>query len=405
METSTSGSSMQQSIRSDYSLKPLTTTVPIDLLEVQSESPVDFGSLKRNKVDLDAYFNAQKMFEYFDMLNGPTYVNLVKEFWIRAEVYDIEFAKAQESQVVSLNPNLKGKSRKEMGLEPFHCLEIKSVVMGIPVSITEGVIAKACKKDALLESYTNLLLRGNPATKLVEMDIEHRVLLKIINECFFQKGGGADQPNLDHKLVLYFLAGFQPINLPRYIMHHLCWAIKEASKGKRKQVPYGRLLSEIFCQGGVLKTLDTFNLVLDRVLGITTGRMINGKSLFNMKAIEIILTDSRDLKESEAPSQTIRDFPSILKENNPEALSAYLAAFAKESEEATKRAEVAKARKQKSAKTEATDSGVVAAPKRKRGKLILMSPWKQLNKPGKKLKLKKLLALLGHSRERLKSRL
>jgi len=76
-----------------------------------------------------------------------------------------------------------------------------------------------------VESYTNLLLRGNPATKLVDMDIKHRVLLKIINECIFQKGGGADQPNLDHKLVLYFLAGFQQINLPRYIMHHLCWAI------------------------------------------------------------------------------------------------------------------------------------------------------------------------------------
>jgi len=141
--------------------------------------------------------------------------------------------------------------------------------------------------------------------------------------------------------VLYFLAGFQPINLPRYLMHHLCWAIKEAYKGKRKQVHCGRLLSEIFYQGGVLKTLDTFNLVSDRVLGITTGRMINGTSLHNMKAIQIILTDSKDLKESEAPSQFIRDFPSILKENHPGALSAYLAAFAKESEEAQRKSEVA----------------------------------------------------------------
>jgi len=308
-------------------------------------------------------------------------VNLVKEFWIRAEVFDVEAAKAQENQAVSRNPNLKGKSRKEMGLEPFHGLEIKSTVMGIPVSITEGVIARACmmapegrfqwnvsRKDVLLESYTNLLLKGNPATKLVDMKIEHRVLLKIINECFFQKGGGSDQPNLDHKLVLYFLAGFQQINLPRYIMHHLCWAIKEASKGKRKQVPCGRLLSEIFYQGGVLKTLDKFNLVSDRVLGINTGRMISGKTLYNMKAIEIILTDAKDLKESDTPSQTIRDFPSILKEDNPDALTAYLAEFAKESADATQKTEVAKARKQKAAKSEATNSEVVAAPKRKRGK-------------------------------------
>jgi len=34
----------------------------------------------------------------------------------------------------------------------------------------------------------------------------------------------------------------------------------------------------------VLKTLDRFNLVSDRILGIATGRMISGKTLFNMKA-------------------------------------------------------------------------------------------------------------------------
>jgi len=82
----------------------------------------------------------------------------------------------------------------------------------------------------------------------------------------------------------------------------------------------------------------------------------------------MVLTDEKDLKESSAPSQTIRDFPSILKEDNPEALTAYLAAFAKESEDASQQAEVALARKQKAAKSEATNYDRVAAPKRKRGK-------------------------------------
>ena len=135
------------------------------------------------------------------------------------------------------------------------------------------------RKDIMLESFTNLLLNGNPKAKFVSMDIKHRLLLKITNECFFQKGGSADQPSLDQKLALYFLASYQAINLPRYLMHHLCWAIKEGAKGKRKQVPCGRLLSEIFYQGGLLKMLDRFNMVSDRILGIATGRMINGKSL------------------------------------------------------------------------------------------------------------------------------
>jgi len=58
---------------------------------------VDFASLKRNGVDMEALISSQKMSDYFHMLNGPTYVNLVKEFWIRAEVCDVESAKSQES--------------------------------------------------------------------------------------------------------------------------------------------------------------------------------------------------------------------------------------------------------------------------------------------------------------------
>jgi len=76
------------------------------------------------------------MFDYFHMLNGPTYVNLVKDFWIRAEIYDIESAKSEESQAVSKSPSLKGKSREEMGLGSFNGLEIRSAVMGIPIAIT-----------------------------------------------------------------------------------------------------------------------------------------------------------------------------------------------------------------------------------------------------------------------------
>ena len=71
---------MQHATKSNYSIKPLTMSIQIDSLDVQIESPVDFGSLKRNGVDMEALISAQKMSEYFQMINGPTYVNLVKEF-------------------------------------------------------------------------------------------------------------------------------------------------------------------------------------------------------------------------------------------------------------------------------------------------------------------------------------
>jgi hypothetical protein len=77
----------------------------------------------------------------------------------------------------------------EKSLTSFSSLEIKSEVMGIPVTITEEVIAKACrvaaegrfqeivkKDDILLKSYYNLLLDGNSEDNTSEMEIHHRML-------------------------------------------------------------------------------------------------------------------------------------------------------------------------------------------------------------------------------------
>ena len=73
--------------------------IPSDSFEVQSESPVDFASLRRNGMNLEPLISVQEMFPYFDMLNGPTYVTLVKDFWARAEVYDLEAALTEEDDM------------------------------------------------------------------------------------------------------------------------------------------------------------------------------------------------------------------------------------------------------------------------------------------------------------------
>ena len=145
-----SSSSKKASGSSDSGLqiKPKTMAIPLESFEVQVESPVDFASLKRNGMNLEAEIVAQQMFPYFEMLNGPTYVTLVKDFWVRAEVYDVDAAKDEELRAVIKDPSLRGKTRKEMGLESFRQTEIRSAVMGIPITITEEVIAKACRVTA-----------------------------------------------------------------------------------------------------------------------------------------------------------------------------------------------------------------------------------------------------------------
>jgi hypothetical protein len=78
------------------------------------------------------------------MLNGPTYVNLVKDFWLRDEVFNGKPAKVVGKQAGSK----KGKMTVEMNPTSFSSLEIRSEVMDIPINITEDVIAKACRVDA-----------------------------------------------------------------------------------------------------------------------------------------------------------------------------------------------------------------------------------------------------------------
>jgi len=75
-----SSSSKQTSGSSSSNVKPKTMAIPFESFEVQSESPVDCASLKRNGMDLESLITVQKMFPYFGMLNGPTYVTLVKDF-------------------------------------------------------------------------------------------------------------------------------------------------------------------------------------------------------------------------------------------------------------------------------------------------------------------------------------
>ena len=131
--------------------------------------------------------------------------------------------------------------------------------------------------------------------------------------------------------MLYFLAAFDKINLPKYLMHHLCWAVKEGIRGNRKQIPCGRLLSEIFTQGKLLKTLRRNNLASNKTLRTRTGKIINGKTLQNMKIIKKFSPSEKDLKESAVQSELMKDFPPIYKEKNPEVLATLIAGFVKES--------------------------------------------------------------------------
>jgi len=74
------------------------------------------------------------------MLNGPTYSNLVKHFFVRAEVYDRWTAEEELREKRARFPKNAQKTREELGLKEFKEIEIRSPVLGVNVVISRRSI-------------------------------------------------------------------------------------------------------------------------------------------------------------------------------------------------------------------------------------------------------------------------
>jgi hypothetical protein len=105
-----------------YEIKGRTMSLEEWELRIQTENLVDFTSLEHHGCNIRSYYEEQGLMEYFNMLNDPTYKTLVRHFWVRAHIYDRNATKLEETEKVMIDPTLKGKTREEMGLEPFDAL-------------------------------------------------------------------------------------------------------------------------------------------------------------------------------------------------------------------------------------------------------------------------------------------
>jgi len=300
-------------------------------LIVQVENPVDFLSLAHHGCDLRDIYQAQDLMNYFGMLNGPTYLALVQHFWVRAQLYDLKASKLEMDEKVLIDPSLEGKAREEMDLEPFRYEEIRSSVLGIPVVISvdtiAGVIRRASegrfvyglknKKSSWIPVVNRTILNSSTKGRYKDLDMRTKMLLKIQNENLLRKGSGGNKPSLDHKVFLHFFLTREKANVPKYIFRHLKKNLEDSQTIKKNFVPYGRLLSEIFHQNGVLDALKNVNCFTDAQLSTVTGRIINGATLVTMKLIrkEDHQELSTDLKESSVISNLMDDFPPICKQD------------------------------------------------------------------------------------------
>jgi len=215
---------------------------------------------------------------------------------------------------VLIDPSLQGKTREEMSLEPFRCTEIRSSIMGIPVFISEAVISWVIRRasegrfvngldnnktspwnDVVNKTMFNSTRKG----KYSDLSMKNKMLLKIQNENLLPKGGGGDQPSLDHRVFLHFFMTKEKSNVPKYIFKHMIKTLRESQTIKRSWIPYGRLISEILHQGRILNTLKEVNIFTDAQLRIITGKIINGGTL---KSNKRAITEAEYVEDAPEPA-------------------------------------------------------------------------------------------------------
>jgi len=252
------------------------------------ERLVDFASLLHHGCNIKGYYESQDLIHYFNMLNGPTYENLVKHFWVRASVFDKYAAKLEEAEKVLIDPTLEGKTREEMGSEPFVDTEIKSSIMGVPVFINQEIIAYVIgrasegnfkdgldnnKKSPWNDTVNETMFNSKKKGSYSNLSMEKKMMLKIQNENLLPKGGGSHQPSLEHKVFLHFFIKKEKTNVSRGFT--------------------------------------------DDMLDTVTSKIINGSTLGNMRLIkqEAITKLDIDLKKSRVSSNLMEGFPPICKQD------------------------------------------------------------------------------------------
>jgi len=226
-----------------YEIKGRTMSLKELDLKIQTENLVDFTSLAHHGCDIRSYYEAQGLMDYFNMLNGPTYKTLVRHFWVRAHVYDKKATKLEETEKVLIDPTLEGKSREEMGLEPFRCTEISSSIMGIPVFILEEIISFVIirssegnykggignsKTSPWNEVVNQSMFKSTKKCTYCDLSMEKKMLLKIQNENLLPKGGGNNQPSLEHRIFLHYFIMKEKENVPKYIFKHMIKELRES---------------------------------------------------------------------------------------------------------------------------------------------------------------------------------
>ncbi|KAK2411121.1 hypothetical protein QL285_046434 [Trifolium repens] len=263
-----------------------------DEINVAIESPVDLESIRVNGfADVVNLFKKQGLEYYFDFLNGPTYSELVKEFWMKASVITRDIYNKKVKETMEKHPEWKERTPEEMGLRSFFSTEIESFVAGFRISIRLCHILEALKlkRDGVIIKQSDVVgpeveeylfkPKTDPKDKFEWID-NCKVIYKILIDSVLPKLGGTDQISSVQKLFTYNVAKGNIVDIGRLIFDNLCTSIISS----KAIVRHSRLLSHMFAQCGLLDAVTPYLPGLGTfMLG---SKIVNSTSLRYLKLVK-----------------------------------------------------------------------------------------------------------------------
>ncbi|KAK2444731.1 hypothetical protein QL285_015736 [Trifolium repens] len=306
--------------------------------EFITEKFVDFESLKVNGIDIQSLFYDQQWKNYFEMLNGFVYYDIVKYFWQKATIFDKFNSDEEVKKMVEKDGSLKGKTRTQLGLRPYRGKEIMSNIMGINVLITQEHIAKilgldnegenvdeygekskhieSIKKDLFLPGCAN-----NDFGKAKFMKQNFSFAFKVFLASIITREGGYDTISLPHRHFIWFLYKKVKINLAKLLFDHLCFTISKSRSKSPSMIHHPRLISEIIRQTKLTQIIST-----KEKLRVFNTAKYDASVLVNMH-----LKTKEELKSAKSPLEQVYEkyfwcdgFPTISEFDNDEVIKNFL---------------------------------------------------------------------------------
>ncbi|KAK2435511.1 hypothetical protein QL285_020564 [Trifolium repens] len=263
-----------------------------DELNVAIENPVDLESIRVNGfAEVVHLYKKQGLEYYFDLLNGPSYTEMVKEFWMKASVITRDVYDRKVKEKIKENPEFKERTPEEIGLRSFISTEIESFVAGFRISIKLCHILEALKlkRDGVIIKHSDeagpdvdeylFKPKTNPKDKF-EWTNNCKIIYRILIESILSKLGGTDQISSVQKLFTFNVAKGNIVDIGRLIFYHLCMSIISS----KAIVRHSRLLSHMFAQSGLLDAITPYLPGLGTFL--LSSKIVNSTTLRYLKLVK-----------------------------------------------------------------------------------------------------------------------